>query len=277
MHKMSSSTKNILAGIGVLMLGCIFMMPVFLIFMNAFKPNKDILTNFVAFPKSLYLNNFTEAMDTMNFWVSFKNTVIVTISTVLLSTFTSFICAFGISHLRGRISKFFYLFFVMGQIIPFHTVMIAISVLAKKAHMNNTLWGLVVLNSGFFSSFGIMTFVGFLRGVPKELEEAATLDGCGLWRTMMQVVFPLVRPTTVTVGVLFFLWSWNDFLLPSILVSEKELRTITVNLYMFKTATNAQWNLLIAGLTLSMLPIIAIYIVAQKYITSGLTAGAVKY
>lgn len=93
---------------------------------------------------------------------------------------------------------------------------------------------------------------------------------------MMQIVFPLVKSTSVTLGILFFLWTWNDLLLPNILISDGSLRTITVNLYMFKSATNAQWNLLIAGLVVSMVPIIVIYIAGQKYITSGLTAGAIK-
>ena len=212
----------------------------------------------------------------MNFWTVFRNTVLVTVSTVVIATLFSFFCAYGISHLKGKISTFFYMLFVLGQIIPFHTVMIAISVLATNAHLNNTLIGLVIFNSGFFTAFGVMTFVGFLKGIPRELEEAATLDGCGIWRTMMQVVFPLLVPTTVTVGVLFFLWSWNDFLLPSILNGDESLRTITVNLYMLKSSTSAQWNLFIAGLTLSMLPIVVIYILAQRYITSGLTSGAIK-
>lgn len=276
MKKMNEKARMYINGVLLLILGIIFMLPVFLIILNAFKPNKEILTDFISLPKSIYLDNFTEAMEVMNFWSSFKNTLIVTILTVALATFSSFFAAYGISHLKGKFSNGLYLFFVLGQIIPFHTVMIAISVLATKTHMTNTLWGLIVLNSGFFSAFGIMTFVGFLKGVPKELEEAATLDGCNIWRTMFQVVFPLLTPTTITLAVLFFLWTWNDFLLPSILNGEQELRTITVNLYMFKSSTNAQWNLFIAGLTLSIIPIIIIYIFAQKYITSGLTSGAIK-
>lgn len=276
MKASKEKTKYGVLGAVVLLLGIIFMLPVFLIISNAFKPNKDILTNFIALPTSLYLDNFTEAMEIMNFWMVFRNTVIVTVSTVVIATLFSFFCAYGISHLKGKISTFFYMLFVLGQIIPFHTVMIAISVLATNAHLNNTLIGLVIFNSGFFTAFGVMTFVGFLKGIPRELEEAATLDGCGIWRTMMQVVFPLLVPTTVTVGVLFFLWSWNDFLLPSILNGDESLRTITVNLYMFKSSTSAQWNLFIAGLTLSMLPIVVIYILAQRYITSGLTSGAIK-
>lgn len=258
------------------LLGFVFILPVLLIVMNAFKPNGEILTSFISLPGGLYLDNFTQALETMNFWVVFKNTVFVTVCTVLLAGSVSFFGAYGISHLKGKVSDGFYILFVLGQIIPFHTVMIPISVMATRMHLNNTHLGLILFNSGFFTAFGIMTYVGFLKTVPRELEEAAAIDGAGPFRIMMQIVFPLVKSATVTLGILFFLWTWNDLLLPNILISDGNLRTITVNLYMFKSATNAQWNLLIAGLVVSMIPIVVIYIAGQKYITSGLTAGAVK-
>lgn len=262
--------------LAAMILGLIFLSPVLLIFMNAFKQSKDILTAFIAPPTSFYLDNFKEALTIMKFGTALRNTLVITVSTVLLTCLTSYFCAYGITHIRSKVSNKIYTIFVLGQIIPFHAVMIAVSVLATKMHLNNSLFGMVIFNSGFYTAFGVMTYTGFLKSVPRELEEAAALDGCGAARTMMQIIFPLLKSTTVTVGVLFFLWSWNDFLLPSILLGDESLRTISVNLYSFKSATNAQWNLLIAGLTASIVPIIVIYIIAQKQITSGLTAGAVK-
>ena len=232
-----------------LCLGIIFILPVFLIIMNAFKPNNDILTSFISFPKSLYLENFSEAMRIMNFWTVFRNTLFVTVCTVIVASAVSFMSAYGISHLPQKKGDKLYTLFVVG---------------------------LIIFYSGFYTSFGVMTYVGFLKSVPRELEEAAAIDGAGPFRTMVQIILPLVKSTTVTIGILFFLWTWNDLLLPSIMISDVNLRTITVNLYMFTSSTNAQWNLLIAGLVVSMIPIIIIYIVGQKHITSGLTAGAVK-
>ena len=242
-----------------LCLGIIFILPVFLIIMNAFKPNNDILTSFISFPKSLYLENFSEAMRIMNFWTVFRNTLFVTVCTVIVASAVSFMSAYGISHLPQKKGDKLYTLFVVGQIIPFHAVMIAISMLSTKLGLTNTHLGLIIFYSGFYTSFGVMTYVG-----------------AGPFRTMVQIILPLVKSTTVTIGILFFLWTWNDLLLPSIMISDVNLRTITVNLYMFKSSTNAQWNLLIAGLVVSMIPIIIIYIVGQKHITSGLTAGAVK-
>lgn len=276
MSKRNHSLNVFLKTAGSFVLGLIFLCPVLLIVMNAFKPNGEILSSFISFPRSLYISNFQRAIEAMNFIVVFKNTVFVTVCTVLIAGAVSFLGAYGISHLRGRSSNVLYLLFVFGQLIPFHAVMISVSILATKLNLNNTFLGLILFNSGFFTAFGIMTYTGFLKSVPRELEEAAAIDGAGPFRTMIQIVFPLVKPTTVTLGILFFLWTWNDLLLPNILISEGSLRTITVNLYMFKSATNAQWDLLIAGLVVSMVPIVVIYIIGQKYITSGLTAGAIK-
>lgn len=260
----------------IFLIGILYIMPVFLIFMNAFKPNADIMLSFLSLPRSLYLDNFKEAVRAMHFITALKNTLIITIGTVALSVITSFMAAYGISHLKNKLSDTLYLFFILGQLIPFHAVMVYISVLSTQLHMNNTLWGIILINGGLNAAFGIMTYTGFLKSVPRELEEAAAIDGCSAFQIMIRIVFPLVRTTTVTICVLFFLWAWNEFLLPSILIGQADLRTLTVNLNMFKSSTNTEWNLLIAGLTLTILPIILIYITAQKYITSGLMAGAVK-
>lgn len=260
----------------VFIMGILFMMPVFLIVMNAFKSNPEIMLSFLSFPKTLYLHNFQEAMRLMNFWVSFRNTAVIAVGTVVLSVIVSYMAAYGISHLKGKISDGFYLFFVLGQLVSIHTVMVYISVMATKFQMNNTFWGLIVIHGGFNSAFGVMTYTGFLKSVPRELEEAAAMDGCSAFQIMTRIVLPLVKPTTMTVSVLYFLWSWNEFLLPSIMIGDSDLRPLTVNLNMFKNTSGTEWNYLIAGLTLTLIPIFIIYILAQKYITSGMMSGAVK-
>ena len=147
--------------------------------MNAFKPNNDILTSFISFPKSLYLENFSEAMRIMNFWTVFRNTLFVTVCTVIVASAVSFMSAYGISHLPQKTGDKLYTLFVVGQIIPFHAVMIAISMLSTKLGLTNTHLGLIIFYSGFYTSFGVMTYVGFLKSVPRELEEAAAIDGAG--------------------------------------------------------------------------------------------------
>lgn len=276
MEKLLKRGRKIISTGVILTLGMIFILPVFWIFMNSLKDSSEIAANFLAFPTSLYLENFSHAMEKMQFITALRNSLIITCGAVFFGVLFSFFGAYGIAHLRGKLSNGLYLFFVFGQIVPFHAVMIPISVLATKAHLTNSLMGLIILDTGFFTAFGILTYSGFLKSVPRELEEAGAIDGCSVFRTMIQIVFPLVKPATITLAVLFFMWSWNDFLLPSILIGESELRPLTVNLFMFRSATSTQWNLFIAGLTLCIIPTIILYIVAQKYITNGLTLGAVK-
>lgn len=276
MRRVFNKSRKMIFTILILVLGLLFILPVFWIFMNSLKPSAEIAADFLALPKSIYLNNFKHAIESMKFFTALRNSIIITCGAVLLAVFFSFCGAFGIAHLRGKVSNGLYMFFVFGQIVPFHAVMIPISILATNTHLTNSLLGLIILDTGFFCPFGILTYSGFLKSVPRELEEAGAIDGCSIPRTMFQIVFPLVKPATITLAVLFFMWSWNDFLLPSILVGESNLRPLTVNLFMFRSATSTEWNLFIAGLTLCIIPTIVLYIAAQKYITSGLTLGAVK-
>ncbi|PLT53248.1 hypothetical protein CDL18_12450 [Mediterraneibacter gnavus] len=274
--KGKKSKKEIAIMIILLVLGIIFVSPILLLVMNSFKPYKDMIYNFLSLPIPFTMENYAVAIQRMDFFRVFLNSVIVTGLTVFFGVIFSFMAAYGISHIRSKKGKFLYFLFTMGQIIPFHTIMIALQTMTAELKLNNKLWVLVCLYIGFHSAFGIFTYVGFLKSIPKELEEAACIDGCGVVRTMVQVIFPLVKPTSITIGVLFFLWTWNDFLMPSLMISDSNKRTLTVMIYMFKSNASSEWNLLIAALTLSIIPIVVLYILAQKYITSGITAGAIK-
>lgn len=276
MIKSKKSKKEIAIMVILLVLGIIFISPILLLVMNSFKPYKDMIYNFLSLPIPFTMENYAVAIQRMDFFRVFLNSVIVTGLTVFFGVIFSFMAAYGISHIRSKKGKFLYFLFTMGQIIPFHTIMIALQTMTADLKLNNKLWVLVCLYIGFHSAFGIFTYVGFLKSIPKELEEAACIDGCGVVRTMVQVIFSLVKPTSITIGVLFFLWTWNDFLMPSLMISDSNKRTLTVMIYMFKSNASSEWNLLIAALTLSIIPIVVLYILAQKYITSGITAGAIK-
>ena len=241
--------------------GVLFLMPIILLVMNAFKTHNDMIQNFLSFPHYLYTGNFTEAIERLKFWRVVGNSAYVTLGTMLVCTIISFMAAYGIAHIPGKLGNVLYLLFTLGQIIPFHSIMIALSVQLTNANLLNNLTVLIFLYAGFHGAFGIFTYVGFLKSIPKELEEAAAIDGCGMFRCMWQVIFPLVRSTSI---------------MPNLYVTDSGLRTLTVAIYMFKSTSGSEWNLMLAGMTLSMVPIIIIYIAAQKYITSGLTAGAVK-
>lgn len=258
-----------------LILGILFCSPFLLLLINSFKSYNDMVMNFLAWPRSFYLDNFTKAITEMHFFRAVGNSVIITGGTMFVATVVSFMASYGIFHIRGKVGKFLYLFFTLGQIVPFHSIMIALSVQLNRLGMNDRYISLIVLYSGFHCCFGVFTYFGFLKSIPKELEEAAEIDGANIMQSMIQVVFPLLKSTTITLNVLFFLWTWNDFLMPSLYLG-KDKKTLTVMIYMFKSTSGSKWNLLLAGLVLAIIPVVVIYIVAQKYITEGLTSGAVK-
>ena len=258
-----------------LILGILFCSPFLLLLINSFKSYNDMVMEFLAWPRSFYLDNFTKAITEMHFFRAVGNSVIITGGTMFVATVVSFMASYGIFHIRGKVGKFLYLFFTLGQIVPFHSIMIALSVQLNRLGMNDRYISLIVLYSGFHCCFGVFTYFGFLKSIPKELEEAAEIDGANIMQSMIQVVFPLLKSTTITLNVLFFLWTWNDFLMPSLYLG-KDKKTLTVMIYMFKSTSGSKWNLLLAGLVLAIIPVVVIYIVAQKYITEGLTSGAVK-
>ena len=252
---------NAIITVVFLALGIIFCSPFLLLLINAFKPYNDMVSNFLAWPKSFYLDNFVNAVVQMHFLRAVGNSAIITIGTMAVATIISFTASYGIYHIQGKLGKLLYLFFTLGQIIPFHSIMIALSVQLNKLGLNNKYIALIILYSGFHCCFGVFTYYGFLKSIPKELEEAAEIDGCSVLKSMTLVVFPLLKSTTITLNVLFL---------------GKNKKTLTVMIYMFKSTSGSKWNLLLAGLVLAIVPVVVIYVIAQKYITEGLTAGAVK-
>lgn len=257
-------------------LGIVYIIPVIMLAINAVKPLDEIVFNFLALPKKIYVGNIIEAIDILNYWLAFRNTAIITVLTAVGSCVFSFMCAYGTAHLGGKLSGGIYMLFVIGQMVPFHAIMVPVYVMASRLNMTNSFLGMAIFGWAFNVAFGMVMYTGFLKTVPRELEEAAELDGSGILNTMFRVVFPLVGPTTATVGVLFFLGSWNDYLLPSLMLSDVNRRTLMVNIAYFRTTTATRWELMIAGLMIVMVPVIVIYAVAQRYIVSGMTVGAVK-
>lgn len=259
-----------------LLIGIIYIIPVLMLAVNAVKPLDEIVLNFLALPKKIYMGSIREAMDILYYWLAFRNTAIITVLTTVGSCVFSFMCAYGTAHLGKKLSGGIYMLFVIGQMVPFHAIMVPVYVMASRLNMTDSFLGMAIFGWAFNVAFGMVMYTGFLKTVPRELEEAAELDGSGIISTMFRVVFPLVGPTTATVGVLFFLGSWNNYLLPSLMLSDVNRRTLMVNIAYFKTTTATRWDLMIAGLMVVMIPVIVIYALAQKYIVSGMTAGAVK-
>lgn len=254
----------------------LFLVPFLLLLLNSFKENKMITSNPLALPSGLHFKNYTSAFEKMGYVDAFTNSLIITVLSVVLIG----ICAAMTAHFFVRNPTKFnqntFLLMVASMIIPFQAIMIPLVKIYGSLNMLNNKYSLVFMYLGFGSSLAVFIYHGFIKSIPKELEEAALIDGCTRTRTFFQIVFPVLVPTTVTIAILNVLWIWNDFLLPSLILVEPEQRTLPLSTFNFYGTYTVDFGPLMASLMLTILPVIIIYLFAQKYIIQGVMQGSVK-
>ena len=263
-----------LIGISVALM---FLAPLYIVFTNSFKTPKGIFTNVLSLPAkgTFTVNNYIQAFDDLNFLHSLMNSLLITIiSTTLIVVFAS-MAAWMLVRSKSKWSTFLFFLFAAAMLIPFQSVMLPlINILGKLKILNPV--GLILAYLGFGSSLSIVLYHGFIKGVPLELEEAALLDGCNKFQVFWLIVFPLLKPITVTVSILNVMWVWNDFLLPQLIINRPEWHTIPLKMFYFFGQYSKRWDLALAGLVIGMIPIIVFYFFAQKHIVKGITQGSIK-
>ena len=265
------------ANIVILVITCIVILaPFYVAICYAFKSRTEFVKTKLAFPTSLYLNNFAEALAVPNYFTAFKNSVIVAVFMVVFIVLISSTGAYIITRKNNRFYNLFYYVFQLVILIPFQTLMFPLYRELNAIHALNTLWGLVLAQIGMNVGYVVFLYAGFIKGVPISLEEAAELDGCNKYQTFFRIVFPLLKPINMTVFVLSFLNSWNDFAISMIICQKKEMRTIPMMQYAFFGEYSSNVSVAFAGALIAMIPTVIVYFLAQKYIVAGMTAGAVK-
>lgn len=267
----------------VMMLLCLcYIFPIYIVVVNSFKDRKQLYENMIALPKSFSLEFYQVAMGKMNIVRAFGNSLIVTVISITVIVTLASMTAWMLVRKNNRLSKIIFMVFVATMIIPFQTIMMPLiqvmGWIRDTLHipMLNQLGGLIYMNVGFGASMAVFLYHGFVKSIPISLEEAATIDGCNKFLTFWKIVFPMLKPTTVTVMILDVIWIWNDYLLPSLVLSSESRRTIPLSTASFFGQFTIEWNLAMAGLTMTIIPIIIFYLAAQKYIVKGVAAGAVK-
>ncbi len=273
---------KVFAEVGFIFLCIMYLSPVYIVVTNAFKNRAELYENMLALPNNIHFTYFAEAMEKMNIINAFKNSFIVTSASLFVIVILASMAAWMIVRVNNTFSKILFMTFVATMLIPFQTLMMPLmqvmSWISKTTGLPliNSLSGLVYMNLGFGASMAVFLYHGFIKAIPKSLEEAAVIDGCNKFRVFWKIVFPLLKPVTVTVMILDMIWIWNDFLLPSLVLSDKQLRTIPLSTASFFGQFTIQWNMAMAGLLLAIAPIIIFYIVTQKYIIKGVASGALK-
>ena len=259
----------------------IYVLPVVAVVFNSFKLNTFVKTNTFDVPTGEMwagVSNFVKGMTFGNypFWKSVVYSVSITvISTALILLFTS-MAAWYIARVNSIFCKAIYFLCVFSMVVPFQMVMFTLSKTADKLHLN-TPWTIPVVYLGFGAGLAIFMFVGFVKSIPLEIEEAAAIDGCGPLRTYFRVVFPMLKPTLISVGILELMWVWNDYLLPYLVLDINEYRTIPIHIqYLKGSYGTVDLGATMALILLSIIPVIVFYLSCQKYIIKGVAAGAVK-
>lgn len=259
----------------------IYVLPVLAVLINSFKLNTFVKTDTFALPTGEMwagLDNFIKGMTFGNypFWDSVKYSVVITVlSTVLILLGTS-MAAWYIARVNSLFCKILYFLCVFSMVVPFQMVMFTLSNTADQLHLN-TPWTIPVVYLGFGAGLAIFMFVGFVKSIPLEIEEAAAIDGCGPVRTFFMVVVPMLKPTMISVGILEIMWVWNDYLLPSLVLDLEKYRTITIHIqYLKGSYGTVDLGATMALILLAIIPVIVFYLTCQKHIIKGVAAGAVK-
>ncbi len=286
-NKARQKRLRVLAEIGCILLFIIFMLPFFIVLLNSMRSNAEIINSAVGLPTNLstFGENVASVWNnpTFNFLPAFKDSVIITALSLAVISICSAMTAWVLVRNKTWWSTALFLMFVAAMVIPFQVVMFPLITwfrdLGNFLHIPllRTHGGLVFAYLGFGESMTIFIFHGFVKNIPLEIEEAADIDGCSRAGTFFRIVLPLLQPVFVTVLVLNGLWIWNDYLLPLLLLGANgNVRTIPLAVQGFIGSFVKQWNLIMVSTLLAMLPIIVLYIFAQKYIVQGMVEGAVK-
>ena len=273
-------TKTLLSV--VLAIICIiYVLPVVAVVINSFKLNTFVKTETFALPTEesfAGFDNFIKGMTFGNypFANSVMYSVIITVlSTALILIFCS-MAAWYIARVNSVFCKVIYFLCVFSMVVPFQMVMFTLSKTADSLHLN-TPWTIPIVYLGFGAGLAIFMFVGFVKSIPVEIEEAAAIDGCGPIRTFFEVVLPMLKPTLISVGILEIMWVWNDYLLPVLVLDVNEYRTIPIHIqYLKGSYGTVDLGATMALILLSIIPVIVFYLAAQKHIIKGVAAGAVK-
>ncbi len=269
-HIIQSILKNALAWFASLLV----IVPVLLIILNAFKGDGEALTMTMELPKTWNWSNFATVIEKGKLVGSFFNSLLYAGTSTVLTVILASLAAYVFSRRRSKKISILYMYVVLGMVIPVNYV--TLTKIMQITHLVNTAPGIILLYTAMQIPFSVFLIFGFVSKIPVELDEAAILDGCTPIQLFMRVVLPMLKPAVITSGVLCFLNTWNEFIMPLYFLHSSEKWPMTLAIYNFFGQYEMSWNLICADVILTCLPVVILYITCQKYIVGGQTEGAVK-
>lgn len=250
--------------------------PLYLTINIALKTPQEMSEPLLSLPNEWRFKNFLDAIELTNFFSAFSNSFIVTFFVVLFTVLSNSLVSYAIArNMHNRFYRMLFYYFVSAMFVPFPIIMLPLVRQTALWNMDN-LVGLIFLYIVFQLSFNVFIYVGYIKSIPVELEEAAIMDGASSWGVFWKVIFPLLAPMNATVSILTALYAWNDFMLPLVILTDPSDATLPLVQYIFQSEFSTNYNLAFASYLLALLPMIVVYLIAQRWIISGVTRGAIK-
>jgi raffinose/stachyose/melibiose transport system permease protein len=276
--ELSSNLKprRVLGEISMLLVALIVLFPLYLIMITAVKSPNDIAMSPFGWPKGFVFNNFVQAWQSGHFDWGFRNSLFIAVISITFIVFIGALAAYPLARKPSRVNNLIYILFISLIMVPFQMAMIPLYKLIKGLEWINTYRAVICINIATSMPLVIFLYTGFMKSIPKELEESAIIDGCNELMIFWRIVFPLLKPATATVIILNTLQIWNDFLMPMLFLQKAEYRTIPVALFAFQGQYNNNWSLLFAAMALAMIPMLIMFLILQRDFIKGITAGSVK-
>ena len=271
------SLKTILTYAGLILWALICLFPVYWMLTFSLKNNAEIFgENVIGLPRYWIWGNYTQALNTGHMYVYFLNSVIVAAATILITLIASFMATYAMTRLVWKPRKAMNKFFMLGLTIPIHASIVPIYVTLSKLHMLSTYWAVIIPYSAFSLAMGILISTGFMGDIPYDLDEAASIDGCGVWGTFLRIIVPLMLPAVATVGIYTFLQCWNELMFANVFISKDAVKTLPVGVQALSGQYTTDWGPIGAALSLATIPTLLVYVFLSKQIQESFIAGAVK-
>ena len=274
--KKSNISMKVIAYAFLIIMAIIFVMPMLFTIISSLKTKLDIFSDPFALPKNPQWSNYVVAWKDANMSAYFINSVIQSGSTVILTSLISTMAAYALARFDFKLNKVLVLVFMLGMMVPMHTILVPVSYIIGLFNLKNNIFALVLVYVAFNLPFSIMVMITFMKGVNRSLEEAAIIDGANYFQIYSKIMIPLTLPAISTISIFNFMGAWNNILFPLLFINDKRLRPISLGLLNFNGERGSEYGLMMAGIVITVAVPLAIYLLFQEKVESGLAAGAVK-
>lgn len=275
-YKQKKLLQNSLIYFILLVCVLVVLYPLFIMLITSFKTNMEVLSKPLALPESWTFDSYKRVLGESDFFLFYRNSIFVTGMSLLLIVVVSVLASYPIARFRIRFNKAVYLYFILGVMLPIRLAVVDLYNTLQTFGLYDNLWGLILIYTAMGIPFSILILTGFLQDLPREIEEAAIMDGCGDFKVLFLILTPLIRPAIATAAIYNFIPIWNDFYFPLIFLKSEALKTVPLGTAIFFGQFQTEWPIVFAALSLAILPPLLFYLILSKQFIKGLTSGSIK-